>query len=675
MNAENTGKESPNERLDQRNLSIQGDAEESTVILGDRNTINQGPSYYTTNVFGSFDVKQFSVRPVQQLSKEEYRWRQVLVQNVKHYWIEGVLEKSLHNQALIELGLEERSQALASPISGVEEFINEANKCFSEGTQATDIFDSLGAGRTLLLLGEPGSGKTTTLLKLAKTLLTRIGDDFSQSIPVILNLSSWAKKRQPIEEWLVQDLYETFQISKALGTIWIREEQLTLCLDGLDEVATQHRNACLQALNHFLRNHGRTEIVVCSRIRDYEALSGRLSVRCAIYVQPLTAQQINRYLSQAGEQLSALTTVFKLNPEIRAFASSPLILSVMSLAYKNCTSEEISTSQSNLSDYKEELFEKYIERMFQRRGTPQRYSQEKTRQWLAWLARHMQLSAQTVFLIERLQPTWLSSKQWKVTYRILSSCLSILGVGLVSGLSIGLMGTLRFNPRIGVNLGLASGLVSGLVGGIIVGFQTEIDLFETLKFSWKSVADNISSALIHGALASVATFLLFELIFGYEEKAINGLLNGLFGGLLATCFSGAIHGLRSPAIQQSGYPNQGIWKSAKNAVLIGIGAGFAFTLASGLVLFGGAISKLLSEVRDGLILWPIVVCTGGLLGGGSACIKHVALRLMLYSAGDSPRSYADFLDYATERLFLRKVGGGYIFIHRMLLEHFAQVKR
>jgi hypothetical protein len=36
-----------------------------------------------------------------------------------------------------------------------------------------------------------------------------------------------------------------------------------------------------------------------------------------------------------------------------------------------------------------------------------------------------------------------------------------------------------------------------------------------------------------------------------------------------------------------------------------------------------------------------------------------------------PWNYARFLDYATERLFLQKVGGGYIFVHRMLLEHFA----
>jgi hypothetical protein len=31
----------------------------------------------------------------------------------------------------------------------------------------------------------------------------------------------------------------------------------------------------------------------------------------------------------------------------------------------------------------------------------------------------------------------------------------------------------------------------------------------------------------------------------------------------------------------------------------------------------------------------------------------------------------DFLDYATECILLRKVGGGYIFIHRLLQDYFA----
>jgi len=30
-----------------------------------------------------------------------------------------------------------------------------------------------------------------------------------------------------------------------------------------------------------------------------------------------------------------------------------------------------------------------------------------------------------------------------------------------------------------------------------------------------------------------------------------------------------------------------------------------------------------------------------------------------------------FLDYAAALIFLRKVGGGYIFVHRLVMEHFA----
>jgi hypothetical protein len=34
-----------------------------------------------------------------------------------------------------------------------------------------------------------------------------------------------------------------------------------------------------------------------------------------------------------------------------------------------------------------------------------------------------------------------------------------------------------------------------------------------------------------------------------------------------------------------------------------------------------------------------------------------------------------FLDEAAERLLLRKVGGGYIFVHRLLLEYFASLEK
>lgn len=67
----------------------------------------------------------------------------------------------------------------------------------------------------------------------------------------------------------------------------------------------------------------------------------------------------------------------------------------------------------------------------------------------------------------------------------------------------------------------------------------------------------------------------------------------------------------------------------------------------------------------GLLSW--------LFGGGGAVMHHSILRSILWSRGDVPWNYARFLDYCHDHIFLRKVGGGYIFIHRMLMEHFASL--
>ncbi len=36
-----------------------------------------------------------------------------------------------------------------------------------------------------------------------------------------------------------------------------------------------------------------------------------------------------------------------------------------------------------------------------------------------------------------------------------------------------------------------------------------------------------------------------------------------------------------------------------------------------------------------------------------------------------PRRYVRFLNYGVRLIFLKRVGSGYIFIHRLFLEHFA----
>ncbi|MBH8555963.1 hypothetical protein I8751_27210 [Nostocaceae cyanobacterium CENA357] len=44
---------------------------------------------------------------------------------------------------------------------------------------------------------------------------------------------------------------------------------------------------------------------------------------------------------------------------------------------------------------------------------------------------------------------------------------------------------------------------------------------------------------------------------------------------------------------------------------------------------------------------------------------------MLYRKNYIPLDYVSFLNYASDRIFLQKVGGGYIFVHRRLAGTFC----
>jgi predicted NACHT family NTPase len=97
-----------------------------------------------------------------------------------------------------------------------------------------EVFERLNG--KLLILGEPGSGKTTTLLELARDLLARAGADEAHPIPVIFNLSSWSENHKPLGDWLVDELSSKYQVPRKVAEQWIAEDALLLLLDGLGAV-------------------------------------------------------------------------------------------------------------------------------------------------------------------------------------------------------------------------------------------------------------------------------------------------------------------------------------------------------------------------------------------------------------------------------------------------------
>jgi len=82
--------------------------------------------------------------------------------------------------------------------------LDQAPRSLPNGTSIVEVYDE--ADGQLLILGEPGSGKTTLLLELTRNLLERAQVSESSPMPVIFNLSSWAKRRLPLVKWLVEEL-------------------------------------------------------------------------------------------------------------------------------------------------------------------------------------------------------------------------------------------------------------------------------------------------------------------------------------------------------------------------------------------------------------------------------------------------------------------------------------
>jgi eukaryotic-like serine/threonine-protein kinase len=718
-------------------------------IQADNQSIAIGEINISGTVTGNITIGHTIVQP----APTDARLRHdlgILLKNVQTTWIKGVLEKSVHEAALLELGLELREDAVDNPWRMVIEGPDQPRETLPRGRRIKDIFDE--ANRLLLILGEPGSGKTTTLLQLARDLIAEVDSAFTQPVPVILNLSTWTNKQQPLDEWLVAELNSKYRLPKKDGQRWLRERRILPLLDGLDEVRAENRAACVEKLNQLVTDYGLRGMVVCSRIKDYTDLNVRLAFYRAIYIQPLSPEQVDEYLERAGDKLASLRATLQADLALRNMAQSPLILNVMSLAYQNTSAEDLSDSSLNTDKARRKhLFNTYVARMFKRKSSVQYYDDEQTKQRLSWLARNMQRHNQEIFLIESLQPSWLSERNWQPVY-ILASRLSaalvfcvlvglwswltnglyqmlvitvpvaitvgliisifdgvwfkrlgqragnskvpslwreainFLVIWLVVTLSVSLVSGLLFwfiIFRSGQNDGLAQGIEVGPFVGVIVGpiaaltfglrgnqhsLEKDIQTVEALAWSWRNAA--------RGGIIGWIVACIFLLVLGASFGMFTGGGFITFAAFLVFALLGVplgviLNGLRRKIIETKSNPNQGIWLSIRNAIFGGLIVGLSFGLGIGILT--GLINGLSYGVNSLYSVGVSFGLVGALRYGGLDVIQHYTLRLILLIQGQTPANYARFLDYAVDRIFLQKVGGGYRFIHRLLLEHFAEM--
>jgi DNA polymerase III delta prime subunit len=600
--------------------------------------------------------------------------RHRMLAKVRAFWITDVLEKSLHEKTFIALGLREEPDAIANPWRLAFQQPVQTPRLLRPSTSITQVYDN--AGGELLILGEPGSGKTTLLLELARDLLKRAESDDTYPMPVVFNLSSWSKKRQSIADWLIDELNTKYQVPHKLSKSWVDADQMLPLLDGLDEVAPEHRIACVEAINTYRQQHGLVPIVICCRSADYETLSVRLLLQHAIVIEPLTRKQINEYLFRAGKQSAELRITLRNDQMLQELATTPLMLSVLMLAYQEKSAEDL-LMEGSLETRRQQIFTTYVERMLQHRGVETHYTPQQTKHWLAWLAQQLRQHNQTEFYIEHIQPDWLVSTRLTRLYQLIVRLI----IGLVVGLVVGL-----------VNV-LVSGLIVGLLSGLVIGLGSTIESKSNAEIKPTEFVDwslsRIQWSLIIGLIGATLNGLIDVLLNGYIRVLSDGLINVLVSTLIDSLVSIVISILllrvgsgwvsRMLDEQKLIRPNLGIWYSIRNGLFVGIANGLSFGLISGIgfgLVFGsfnGLASGLVNGLDFGLFLGLIYGLFSGLRYGGTAFIQHFTLRLLLRYAGDIPLNYPRFLDYAAERILLRKIGGGYIFIHRLLQEYFASL--
>lgn len=244
-------------------------------------------------------------------------------------------------------------------IDGEDCGILDPNKMLIETFGRDDI------GGKLLILGAPGSGKTTALLSLAEQLVCGALAQPKTVIPVLFELSTWRDDKQSIHDWLIEQLYDLHggNRKRKIYEQWLERQILLPLLDGLDELGLERQKKCTDKLNEFAKKY--SQMVVCCRVKEFETVNIKLhNLRGAVCLQPLSDGQIEAYLHSIHR--SELWSAMQTNPALQALLETtpegdPGLLRVPLFVRLTADVYDINEPISS----KKYLLEKYIERPIQ----------------------------------------------------------------------------------------------------------------------------------------------------------------------------------------------------------------------------------------------------------------------------------------------------------------------
>jgi len=213
-------------------------------------------------------------------------------------------------------------------------------------------------------------------------------------------------------------------------------------------------------------------------------------------------------------------------------------------------------------------------------------------------------------------------------------------------------------------------------GAILGGFREHQIL---TRWSWSDAVKGslfgIVISLIFPVFLILIKGLYSEQTFNIIDYSIDSFMYSLFLITLLGLSGFVLGGFRRSQKNLANPSTKGLLFLFENMVSISLIATLSFGSIFWSLGFLANLHQKGSIPDTQMILLPFSVgIIVALWYGGSDLIKAIILRWMLYSSKRIPLHFTSFLDFAYERILLRKVAGSYVFIHIAFRDHMAQIR-